>query len=113
MYEYKCELKRIIDGDTIVLTIDLGLSVYTVQTIRIYGINAPELRGPEAERAREAAAFVGSWFMRPHESFTVQTFRRAKNDSKKGKYGRYLGRIYNGDDDLGEEMIDRGLARKY
>ena len=43
MYEYRCTLVKIIDGDTIDVDLDLGFSVILKkQRIRLYGINTPE-----------------------------------------------------------------------
>ena len=45
MYEYKCKLVRVVDGDTIDVDIDLGFGVWMRnQRIRMYGIDTPESR---------------------------------------------------------------------
>ena len=45
MFEYRCSLVKIIDGDTIDVDLDLGFSVVLKkQRIRLYGINTPESR---------------------------------------------------------------------
>ena len=61
MYEYKVEILRVVDGDTIDARLDLGLRVETVQRLRLAGIDAWETRGPERARglvAKEALAGV-------------------------------------------------------
>ena len=48
LYFYNAKVRRIYDGDTIFLDIDLGLSTIVVnEKIRLARINTPELRGPE------------------------------------------------------------------
>ena len=44
MYEYKCEVKRMVDGDTVDVIIDLGFSILYSTRVRLYGIDTPESR---------------------------------------------------------------------
>ena len=50
MFEYKCKLIKVIDGDTIDIDIDLGFGVWLRnQRIRMYGIDTPESRTRDLE----------------------------------------------------------------
>ena len=42
MYEYKCKIRKVVDGDTVDAEIDLGFGVYMKQRVRLYGINTPD-----------------------------------------------------------------------
>jgi len=56
-YRYRGILVRAVDGDTIIVHLDMGLRVYTEVSLRIAGINAPELfRGTPEDRAKGAEA---------------------------------------------------------
>ena len=44
MYEYGFKLDRVVDGDTVDGTIDLGFGISVKKRIRLLGINAPETR---------------------------------------------------------------------
>ena len=45
MYEYRIhEVNRVVDGDTIDVTIDLGFDILYKTRVRLYGINTPETR---------------------------------------------------------------------
>ncbi len=44
MYNYNAKCTRVVDGDTIDATIDLGFGVFVAKRIRLAGINAPESR---------------------------------------------------------------------
>lgn len=88
MYEYKAKVVRVIDGDTVVLDLDLGCSVWLHdQSCRLYGIDTPEVRTRNLEHKHhglQAKAFVER-YLYPGRSIVVRT----KKD-RSGKYGRYL-----------------------
>ena len=45
VYEYKCKIVKVIDGDTTDVDIDLGFGVWLKkQRIRFYGIDTPDYR---------------------------------------------------------------------
>ena len=62
MYEYKCTIDRVVDGDTVDVDIDLGFGVWLKkQRIRLYGIDTPESRTRDLEEKKygnAAKAFV-------------------------------------------------------
>ena len=49
MYTYKAQVGRVIDGDTVVLEIDLGFNIFHVMSCRLLGVNAPELNAKDEE----------------------------------------------------------------
>jgi len=118
MYEYSCVIKRIIDGDTVVVDIDLGFDVWlNNQHIRLSGIDAPEIRTrdlPEKERGILAKKFV-EFHLPVGETKILRTYEF----NEKGKYGRIIGNflVYNSIADMwvdmGMWMIEEGLALKY
>lgn len=95
MYQYRFSLVRVIDGDTLVVDIDLGFYVTVRQTVRLVGINTPELHATdpmvrcEAQKAKE---FVELWFQQQNESKMDLTLRSEKPIST-DKYGRWLARV--------------------
>jgi micrococcal nuclease len=54
MYTYRARVVRVIDGDTVVLDIDLGFDIHHIKSCRLYGINAYELRDKDPEKKRLA-----------------------------------------------------------
>ena len=53
MYEYKCKIVKIIDGDTVDVDIDLGFGVWLhKERIRLYGIDTPESRTRDLEEKK-------------------------------------------------------------
>lgn len=53
-YRYRAICDRVIDADTLKLRVDLGFGVWTVVTVRVRGIDTPELRTVSGEAARAA-----------------------------------------------------------
>jgi len=111
MFEYIIkEVNKIVDGDTLDITIDLGFSILIKQRIRLEGIDAPEtFTKDEVEKTfgNEAKDFVVLW-VSSGNNFTVKTF-------KDDKYGRILARLYKNNDSesLNEQMIRKGYAWEY
>lgn len=94
-----------IDGDTVDVAIDLGLRIFTQQRIRLYGINAPEMRTPEGPAAKKRLSEllpVGS-----------EVIIRTRKD-KQEKYGRYLGVFIDAEGhEVNQRMVSEGLAVEY
>ena len=111
-YVYKAEVARVIDGDTLLLRIDLGFTVWKEQRIRLAGIDCPSIDEP---KGREAFEYV-------REQMTKVDFVMVKTN-KIDIYGRYVGHIFysfkteNKDKIfsegryLNQELVDHELAR--
>jgi len=89
LYEYLCTVKKVGDGDNVYVDIDLGYSSFLHnQSIRLYGLDAPETR--TRDRAQKAHALLAKACVEDHlkvgETYKLRTI-------KKGKFGRYLGII--------------------
>jgi micrococcal nuclease len=87
MYIYKTKLIKVVDGDTMDLSIDLGFRIVHNIRVRLLDIDTPEVRGvqkPFGLAAKEAAEM---WFNDADRPFFVET-------KKTGKYGRWLARIF-------------------
>jgi micrococcal nuclease len=107
MYEYRALVRKVYDGDTITVDIDLGFDVILKnQRIRLLGIDTPEIRGEEREKgliSRNALRErIGNKWV------TIKT----KQD-KKGKYGRWLGTIYIEQENINIWLISEGYAVVY
>ena len=108
MYEYRAYYLSNYDGDTIRFNIDLGFYTWLKnQSVRLYGVNTPELRGNTLEAARFAKSFVQSQLSTASQIIIVT------RKDKKGKYGRWLADIYYDGVHLNKELIDRELGVSY
>jgi len=110
MYEYSCKIVRVIDGDSIILDIDLGFGLWIHgERIRLYGIDTPECRTRDAEE--KAAGFLAKEFV--EDALHVGGIYRLQT-KEKGKFGRYLGTIYLTDDtSINASLVKERLAVPY
>ena len=116
MYEYKCKIRRVVDGDTVDVDIDLGFDVVlSNQRIRLYGIDTPESRTRDKEEKK--AGYLAKEFLEHHLGETA--ILRTRLDDARGKYGRILGEfpIYDEKTDatmtVNDIMIRERLAVAY
>ena len=104
MYTYRGEVKAVIDADTVDVLIDLGFGVHTMQRLRLYGIDAPEMKTEAGKIAKE---YVKSVLM-GGDAFKYVYVRTIKD--RKDKYGRKLAVLYFGYasmiSDLNESTIE-------
>ena len=92
MYEYKCELDRVVDGDTVDVDIDLGFGVWLKkERVRIMGIDTPESRTSDPiEKIFGKAASARLKELIEHDCILCTTKDRSGEDER-GKFGRVLG----------------------
>lgn len=111
------EINRVVDGDTIDVTIDLGFDLYKKERVRVAGVDTPEKRTRDLEE-KELGYDATNWLKEKLESAVDgddDLIIRTELIGGVGKYGRLLGWLYIGDRDLSlnEQMIAEGLAWEY
>lgn len=102
-YDYPAFINEVYDADTVTATIYLGFGNYTVQKIRLYGINAPEMRGEEKEKGTISRDSLRNRIL--GKNVRIKTLQ-----DKQGKYGRYLGIIYSDTLNLNKWLVREKLA---
>jgi micrococcal nuclease len=100
------------DGDTATLELELGLDVRVVKTVRLFGIDTPEVRPLKSRAAGYAARDWLRVQMEGCPDLRVITGTE-KSRPQIGKYGRLLVRVACEGRDLNQEMIERGFAKPY
>lgn len=112
MYTYNYRVTRVIDGDTIEGIVDLGFDVSIKLRVRLAEVDTPEIFRPksEAERALglKATKFVEDQIL--NKSVILKTIK-----DKKGKYGRYIGYIFQDLEDeksLNSLLIEKKLTKE-
>lgn len=111
MYEYKCTIDRVVDGDTIDATIDLGFSVLYKSRVRLYGIDTPESR--TRDKDEKARGLLAKKFLQEQidsgDSICLQT----KMKDSRGKFGRVLASVIVDDVNINELMVEKNHAVAY
>ena len=115
MYEYRCKLLKVIDGDTVEVDIDLGFGVWLKkQRIRLYGVDTPESRTRDLEEKKYGLAakeyvkkfLDDKWLILKTETYDAE-----------GKFGRILGSLYRttnySDMSVNEYLIEKYHAVPY
>ncbi len=107
LYTYRAHVLEVYDADTITVDIDLGLETWVRGVkVRLYGINAPEVRGKE----RPEGLISRDWL---RDRILGKDIVLRTHKDKKGKYGRWLGTVFSHEKEpvsLNDEMVSKGLA---
>ena len=111
------KINRVVDGDTIDVTIDLGFDLYKKERVRVAGVDTPEKRTRDLEE-KELGIDATNWLKEKLDgaiSGDDDLVIRTELVGGVGKYGRLLGWLYIGDSELSlnEMMIEQGYAWAY
>tara|TARA_Y100001938_G_scaffold149834_1_gene238202 strand:- start:2017 stop:2424 length:408 start_codon:yes stop_codon:yes gene_type:complete len=114
MFEYRCKLIKVIDGDTIDIDIDLGFGVWLKnQRIRMYGIDTPESRTRDLEEKKYGLA--AKHFLTEMLDDSHLILKTHKDE--RGKFGRILGEVWRttnyADQSINDYMIEKHYAVAY
>ena len=111
------EINRVVDGDTIDVTIDLGFDLYKKERVRVAGVDTPEKRTRDQEE--KALGYDATNWLENKLNDAIagddDLVIRTELVGGVGKYGRLLGWLYIGDAEvsLNEQMIEEGYAWAY
>jgi micrococcal nuclease len=110
-------IDKVLDGDTIDVTIDLGFDLYKKERVRVAGVDTPEKRTRDLEE--KALGLDATYWLKKKLEDTIsgedELTIRTELVGGMGKYGRLLGWLYIGEDNvsLNEQMITEGYAWEY
>jgi len=123
LFRYRARVIRVIDGDTIEAEIDHGCNIFSKRKLRLYGIDAAEMRGAEKEEGRKSADHLIKLITNhgldrqgePKHMYKLLNIYIHTHKDRTGKYGRYLAVLWGIDDDgelvdLNQKMVDDGYA---
>ena len=110
-------MDKVLDGDTIDVTIDLGFDLYKKERVRVAGVDTPEKRTRNLEE-KALGIDATNWLKKELEDVLAgddELIVRTELHGGVGKYGRLLGWLYVGDEELSlnEQMITQGYAHAY
>ena len=103
LFTYVATLRRVIDGDTLVVALEVSPGVFIEQKLRLHGLDCPEMKTPEGPVAKR---FV--------EALVAKTTAVTINTSKPDKYDRYLADVFltteSGEVFLNNALLENGQA---
>ena len=111
------KIKKVVDGDTIDVVIDLGFDLTKTERVRIAGVDTPEKRTRDLEE--KALGLDATNWLKEKLNETIKGDQeltiRTELVGGTGKYGRLLGWLYVGDSELSlnKQMIEQGYAWEY
>jgi micrococcal nuclease len=109
---YNAEVKKVVDGDTFDIVIDLGFDTLKKGRVRLYGVNTPESRTSNLEEKQKGLAakeFTDQWLTRANHKVKIETVI-----DKNEKYGRVLAKVWDASGNcLNTDIVAAGLAREY
>jgi len=114
MYQYKCKINKVLDGDTVAIDLDLGFNIILAnQHVRMAGVDTPESRTTNKEEKPRGLLSkkklaeklpVGSW----------QKINTLRADSNDDKFGRILGEfILEDGTNVNQWLIENNYAVLY
>lgn len=114
MYEYRVEIKRVVDGDTVDVDIDLGFGIWMKnERIRLYGIDTPESRTRDLEEKKYGLA--AKMFLENMLDDTKIIMKT--NKDAEGKFGRILGSFWRTtnyvDQSINDYLVEKHHAVRY
>lgn len=114
MYEYRANLVKVVDGDTVDVDIDLGFGVWLKnERVRIMGIDTPESR--TSDKVEKVFGLAAKERLKElvKTDCVLKTFAAKDGEDMKGKFGRILGDFIVGDKRATEILIEEGHAVRY
>jgi len=116
MFEYRVKIKRVVDGDTVDVDIDLGFGVWlTNERVRLYGVDTPESR--TRDKVEKIYGLAAKDFVKKFCDDKVGMILKTKTYDSKGKFGRIMGELWRitdyADKSVNEYLIEKHHAVPY
>ena len=106
MYVYKAEILSVYDGDTCTAKVSLGFNISIEIKIRLYGINAPEMRGGDKGNGVRSREYLRNLIL--GKDVIIKTYK-----DKTETYGRWLAEIFVDNQSVNNIMVEDGYAVRY
>ena len=114
MWTYRCKLRRVVDGDTVDVDIDLGFGIWQMnERVRIMGIDTPESRTRDKIEKKFGLAAKAKLKSLLGKTTVLKTSINKKGVDMKGKFGRVLGDFLVDGKKVTEIMCKTGHAVPY
>ena len=114
MWTYRCKLRKVVDGDTVDVDIDLGFGIWQKnERVRIMGIDTPESRTRDKIEKKFGLAAKNKLKSLLGKTAVLQTTINKKGEDMKGKFGRVLGDFLVDKKPVSKILCEAGHAVAY
>lgn len=111
MFEYRVKIRRVVDGDTVDVDIDLGFGVWLYnERVRLYGIDTPESR--TRDKIEKIYGKAASAFVKKFCDDKAGMILKTKTYDSKGKFGRIMGELWR-ITDYADKSVNQYLVEKH
>ena len=111
MYEYDCQVTRVVDGDTVKAIICVGFDILYKSTIRLYAIDTPESRTRDLDE--KARGNLAKYFLKDSIDNGKKVVIKTHLKDSRGKFGRVLGTIWVDGVNINQALVENYLAVSY
>ena len=111
MYEYDCQVTRVVDGDTVKAIICVGFDILYKSTIRLYAIDTPESRTRNLDE--KARGNLAKYFLKDSIDNGKKVVIKTHLKDSRGKFGRVLGTIWVDGVNINQALVENHLAVSY
>lgn len=112
LYNYKCKVLRVIDGDTVEVDVDLGFSTWKKVTLRLDFIDAPEIRTKDLEekaKGIETTEFLTNLLLDNNPDAVIYIQSNSVDD-----FGRSIAKIFTQEgDNVNSILLESGFAKEW
>lgn len=114
LYYYVAQVTDVYDGDTFTVDLDLGLGLWRhAQTIRLWRVNTPEVKGPEKVHGLPVRDFVRALIL--NKPILLRTILDLRGEDRTEKFGRLLGEVIVEDEtgeliNLNDLLLSKGMG---
>ena len=111
MYEYDCQITKVVDGDTVHAVICVGFDILYKCTVRLYAIDTPESRTRDLDE--KATGNLAKYFLKDSIDNGKKVVIKTHLKDSRGKFGRVLGTIWVDGVNINQALVDNHLAVSY
>ena len=114
LYRRRARVRRVVDGDTFDITVDLGFGTSANIRVRLARANTPEVRGATRVEGLAATEAVKDWFAAAARDSNFGEWPIVVETHKAGKFNRWVAEVWSpGGVNLSDWLLEAGLAEPH
>ena len=105
------KVTKVVDGDTIDVTLDMGFDILYQQRVRLFGIDTPESR--TRDKVEKKYGLLSKKFLQEQLKNAKKVSIKTYKGDETGKFGRILGDVFIDGKSVNSLMCQKGHAVEY